>query len=278
MSGADLHSHSLVSDGRLTPAELVRLAKSKGVEVLALTDHDSVNGVAEALAEGRACGLSIIPGVEISADYEPGTMHILGLGIDPQDQGLLAELEGLQQARRDRNPEVFRRLRSLGLSLEYSAIEKRATGGQIGRPHFAQALVDAGVVSSFKEAFDKYLGKGKPAYVAKRRLPAPAAIKAIHAAGGVSVLAHPVQLGLDGAALEAKIAELKAQGLDAVEAYHSDHSPELEMLYLDLAARLGLRVSGGSDFHGITGGKVELGRPTLPMEMLPALLAGVRFK
>ncbi len=274
MAGAaDFHSHSSCSDGRLAPSDLVKLAKEKGLAALALTDHDTVRGLPEAMEAGIRLGVRVVAGVEISAEFEPGTMHLLGLGVDIANKDLGAALASLQQARQDRNPEVFRRLRALGLPLEYSAVEELAAGGQVGRPHFAQALVDLGVVGTFKEAFDRYLGKGKPAYVPKRRMASRDAIQVIHGAGGVCVLAHPIQTGLQGKELETLILILQAQGLDGIEAWHSDHTPEDVMAYLDLAARLGLRVSGGSDFHGIPGGRVELGVPSLSAELAKALLA-----
>ena len=268
---ADLHSHSTVSDGRLSPEALVARAHEKGVSILALTDHDNTAGVPAAIAAGKGLGLRVIPGVEISADFEPGTMHILGLGIDISNPALQDRLAEMQEARRQRNPKVIERLRAAGIDIQFSDVEKLAKGGQIGRPHFAQALIDKGAVASFNEAFEKYLGKGAVAYVPKARMKSDAAIAAIHAAGGLAVLAHPIQLRLEGPGLEALVASLKKQGLDGIEVFHSDHGPEDVIFYGALAARHGLGVSGGSDYHGIPGKNVELGVPANPLSMVEEL-------
>jgi predicted metal-dependent phosphoesterase TrpH len=272
MAQADLHSHSTVSDGRLSPTQLLERAAARGVALLALTDHDNVGGIAEAREAGRRLGVEVVPGVEISADYGPGTMHILGLGIDVESPELLKSLQGLQQARRERNPKVIERLRAAGVELTLGEVEKLAGANQVGRPHFAQALVDKGAARDFNDAFERFLAKGRPAYVAKARLAPQEAIRCIHAAKGLAVLAHPIQLKLNGAELEAKVAELKGLGLDGVEVYHSDHGPEEERLYLALAQSHGLKVSGGSDFHGIPGKDAELGRHGLDLPRALQLL------
>jgi predicted metal-dependent phosphoesterase TrpH len=199
-------------------------------------------------------------------------MHILGLQIDPANPELLRSLEGLQQARRERNPKVIARLNEAGIRISLEEVQRLAGANQIGRPHFAQALVEKGAAKDFNDAFDRFLAKGKPTYVPKERLAPEPAIRCIHAAGGIAVLAHPIQLRLDGEELEKKVSELKGLGLDGIEAYHCDHGPEHERLYLGLASRHGLKVSGGSDFHGIAGKKVELGRPGLELGLAMKLL------
>jgi predicted metal-dependent phosphoesterase TrpH len=274
MAKADLHSHSTVSDGRLSPAALVERAQAQGVGILALTDHDNVGGVAEAQAAGKRLGLHVIPGVEISADYGPGTMHILGLNLDPLDEKLLARLDFLQSARRERNPKVVQKLRAMGFDITLAQVEALAGSRQVGRPHFAQALIDKKAVATFEEAFERFLGKGKPAYVPKARLSSKEAVALIHGAGGLAVLAHPIQLRLERHALEAILTELVAEGLDGIEVYHSDHGPEHVAAYLELAERFGLRVSGGSDYHGIPGKNVELGRPTIDEAVARELFKG----
>jgi predicted metal-dependent phosphoesterase TrpH len=274
MPKADLHTHSTVSDGRLSPSALVERAAAQGVTLMALTDHDNVGGLAEAQAACKRLGLELVAGVEISADYEPGTMHILGLGIDPTEERLLLRLDFLQAARRERNPKVVQKLRALGLDVTLAEVEALAGSRQLGRPHFAQALLNRKAVSNFEEAFERYLGKGKPAYVPKTRLSPRESIELIHQAGGVAVLAHPVQLRLQGRELEALVESLAALGLDGLEAIHSDHDESLSRAYQDLAGRLGLKISGGSDFHGIPGRAAELGRPSFDVEQAHELLRG----
>jgi predicted metal-dependent phosphoesterase TrpH len=274
MPKADLHTHSTVSDGRLSPAALVERAAAQGVALMALTDHDNVGGVAEAEAAGRRHGVAVIPGVEISADFEPGTMHILGLAIDPGEAALLSRLDFLQSARRERNPRVIQKLRAQGIEITLAEVEALAGFRQVGRPHFAQALVNKKAVATFEEAFRRFLAKGQSAYVPKTRLAPKEAISLIHGAGGLAVLAHPIQLGLEDAALEAQIGRLKELGLDGIEVYHSDHELEHEQLYEGLAKKFSLGISGGSDFHGIPGKDVELGRPQIDVSVVRALLSG----
>lgn len=276
MGLADFHTHSTVSDGRLSPAALVERAAQHGVTLMALTDHDNVGGLAEAEAAGRRFGVEIVPGVEISADYEPGTMHILGLGIDPENEALLARLEFLQAARRERNPRVIQKLRALGIEITLAEVEAVAGQKQVGRPHFAEVLVAKKAAADFPDAFDRFLAKGKPAYVPKTRLSPKDSIGIIHGAGGLAVLAHPIQLRLEGAALKEKVRELAALGLDGLEVFHSDHGPQHEAAYAALAAEFGLGVSGGSDYHGIPGKNVELGRPAVEEASGRKLLSGAR--
>lgn len=275
MAKADLHTHSTISDGRLSPSALVERAAAMGVGIMALTDHDNVSGIAEAQSAGKRLGVEVIAGVEISADYEPGTMHILGLGIDPSDERLLARLDFLQSARRERNPKVVQKLRALGIDITLAEVEALAGSRQVGRPHFAQALLDRKVVSSFEDAFERFLAKGRPAYVPKARMPSKESIDLIHAAGGLAVLAHPIQLRLQGEELERLVKMLRfEQGLDGLEVFHSDHDADHVAIYKELATRLELRVSGGSDYHGIPGRKVELGQPVLEERMARELFSG----
>jgi predicted metal-dependent phosphoesterase TrpH len=270
----DLHSHSTASDGLFSPRDLVARAVRLGLSALALTDHDNTDGLDEALQAGREAGLEVVAGVEISADYEPGTMHLVGLGIDPAHAGLQTKLRFLQEARATRNPRIVKLLQGAGLDVTWQEVLAQAKGGQVGRPHFAMVLLEKKIVSSWQEAFDLWLGKGKPGYLPKERMPAEEAIEVIHAAGGKAVLAHPIQLKLEGGPLTELVGRLKASGLDAIEVFHSDHGPKEEQFYQNLALKNGLRQSGGSDFHGHPDKDVELGRP----EVDYALLEGLRAK
>ncbi len=272
----DLHTHSTASDGTLAPAEVVRSAAANGVAALALTDHDCVDGLDAAATEGRRIGVEVISGIEISAEYEPGTMHILGLFIEPQSPALQQRMARMQQARRERNPMIAERLRALGCDLTYDDVVAASGGGQVGRPHFAQVLIARGYARDTRDAFARFLKKGAPAYVERFRFSPAESIALIHAAGGVAVLAHPLTLGLDRVeALRAQLRALAALGLDGIEVRYSTHALADEARLRNLAQDLGLAESGGSDFHGSHKPDIEIGRGrgqlVVPLEVLEGL-------
>jgi 3',5'-nucleoside bisphosphate phosphatase len=271
MKKIDLHTHSTASDGLLSPTDLVKRAREKGLYAISLTDHDTLAGVAEALQAGEALAVKVIPGVEISADFSPGTMHIVGLGLDPSHQGLLEKMEFLQQARRDRNPKIIRQLNAAGLDINFEEVQREAKGGQIGRPHFAAVILRKGLARDWDDVFNTWLGKGKPGYVDKERFSSKEAVDIIHAAGGKAVIAHPVQLQLKDEELGLCMERLVKEGIDAIEVYHSDHGPREVEFYLSLAQRHGLKISGGSDFHGFKDKPVELGVPEVDAAILDGL-------
>ena len=280
----DLHVHSTASDGTYSPAEVARLAKSSGLVGFALTDHDTAAGVKEAANEARKLGLAFVPGIEISVEFpRPGTMHILGYGIDPDSEGL-RELSTWQVGSRNRrNPQIIQKLRDLGVAITLEEIEAIAGSDVIGRPHIAKILLDKGYVSSTKQAFDKYLGQGGAAYVNRERLPARRAFDLIALAGGVAVLAHPVQLATQNdAQLHRIVKDLVDLGLKGIEVIHSDHTPELVEKYTKMAEQYLLLKTGGSDFHGANKKDIEMGLAKgqrIPRQMLDELTkAGqVRF-
>lgn len=275
----DLHTHSTASDGSLSPTEVVRLAKARGLTAIALTDHDTIEGLAEAVAAGQELGVEVIPGVEISARHPHGSMHILGYFLNWQSPVLSERLMVLQRARADRNPQIIAKLNALGIPLTLAQVEAVSGGGQVGRPHIARALWEAGYVRSIQEAFDIYLGNEGKAYVSKFRFPPAEAIAMIREAGGVAVLAHPFTLNSpDPAELRALLEELAALGLAGVECFYPEHSPEQEALYLALARELHLAVSGGSDFHGDNKPEVELGRVSIQAKLTYDLVAGLKAK
>ena len=257
----DLHTHTTASDGSLTPAELVKAARAAGLSAVAVTDHDTIDGLAEALTAGSHLGLEVIPGVEISVQrgHNPGGMHMLGLFVDHTDPGLAEALKRLQKARAERNPKMVARLNGLGIDLTMAEVASFADGGQVGRPHFAQALVARGVVGDVNQAFDRYLAAGKPAYVPKFRFKPQEAMAMLRRAGAVPVLAHPGLLRLSRDDLESLVKGLKKNGLEGVEAAYSDHKPALTRFLKSLAARLDLAVSGGTDFHGAAKPAIRLG-------------------
>ncbi len=275
----DLHVHSNASDGSLPPREVVRLARERGLAALALTDHDTIQGLPEALAAGADFGVEVIPGVEISAKHPGGSMHILGYFLDSQSETLAGRLAVLQQARRDRNPQIIAKLNALGIPLTLEQVAAISGAGQMGRPHIARALYEAGYVPSIQAAFDLYLNNRGKAYVGKFRFPPDEAIAMIREAGGVAVLAHPFTLNHpDPEALRVLLAGLAAMGLAGVECYYPEHTPEQEALYLRLARELDLAVTGGSDFHGDNKPEVALGRVNVQPKLTYDLVAGLKAR
>src|SRR5687767_3793067 len=221
----DLHSHSTASDGTLAPADVARLAKQAGLAAWALTDHDTVAGAEEAARESAKIGVDFIAGIEISADYpRPGTMHILGYGVDPTNPALAKLTETLLAGRDNRNPLIVAKLNELGVNVSMREWEDEAKGNVLGRPHLAAILLRKGYVSSIKQAFDKYIGQGAPAYFDKERLSPRQAVERIRESGGVAILAHPVQLRTQtDAELERVIKDLVDLGIAGIEVMHSDH-------------------------------------------------------
>ncbi len=256
----DLHMHSTCSDGTYSPSELVQRAKAAGLTRMALTDHDTVAGLAEARAETERQGIAFLGGLEISAELQPGTMHILGYGFDEASPELLDKLEVVQRARRERNPKIVDKLCGLGFELTMEEVASKAGGTVVGRPHFAQVMVEKGYAQNTQEVFDKYLAKGKPAYLDKERLSPEDSVAAIRAAGGVAVLAHPLQLkAKDEAELEAMVKRLVDAGLQGMECYYRNHSAQDTEHFLALAQKYGLVATGGSDFHGSNRPHISLG-------------------
>ena len=256
----DLHLHTTASDGTMSPAELVRYALKKGLRVIAITDHDTIEGLPEGTQEGNKLGLEVIPGVELSADAPKGTMHLLGYYIDPASSELADKLRVLQQARMERNLKMVEKLRALGIALELSEVKAAPEHGQIGRPHFAYTMVQKGYVQNIQDAFDRYLGKGRPAYVEKFRFSPEEAMHFIRKAGGITILAHPFTLKqAEPVDFEALIRELKAKGLDGIEVYYPEHSDGQKRLYRNMAKKYGLVISAGSDFHGLNKDEADLG-------------------
>ena len=247
---SDLHTHSTASDGQYTPAELVGLAKERGLNTLAVTDHDTVDGICEAVLAGKELGVRVLPGIELSA-LEYHTFHILGYGIDPENPTLAELCRRMKARRNERTGRLLAILQEKGVALTAAEVEAAAGGEIIGRPHFAQAMVRRGCVATNREAFDRYLDteeyyqrveRGKP--------PVKECIAAIRAAGGMASLAHPYQIGIGDDALEKLAAELAGHGLEAIECYYPKHTPEQEAFYLYLAEKYKLYITGGSDFHG----------------------------
>jgi predicted metal-dependent phosphoesterase TrpH len=279
-SSVDLHCHSTASDGTLAPAEVIKLAKSSGLSALALTDHDTIGGVAEAAAEAEILGIDFLPGIEISAEYPaPGTMHILGYGIDPQSKTLHDLTETLIAGRDNRNPKIVAKLRELGVAITMEEVEHEAGGQVVGRPHIAAVLHRKGYVSSIKEAFNKYLAQGAPAYFDKERLTPKRALEMIRESGGLPVLAHAVQLRTENdGQLDRVVKDLIDLGLAGIEVYHSDHDESWVSKCSALADKYHLLKTGGSDFHGGNKANINLGMARgrrVPRELFDRLVEAI---
>ena len=260
MGYIDLHLHTTASDGVMSPSGIVRYAKAKGLQSIAITDHDTIEGLEEGLLEGKKINFEVIPGIEISAEHPTGSMHLLGFFLDIHHPLLNERLDHLQKARAERNPKIVEKLKRLGIEITYEEVLKASGGGQVGRPHFAQVLLEKNYIRTFQEAFDRFLKKGAPAYVDKFRFTSQEAIHFINEAGGVAVLAHPNTLNMNGhSALETLIHRLIKEGLKGIEVYYPEHSPPEVAQYKALAERCGLLMTGGTDYHGIEKNGLDIG-------------------
>lgn len=242
-STVDLHVHTSASDGKYSPTEVVQQALASGMSAVAITDHDTLGGIGEALAAASGTSLEVIPGVEISTDAPSCEVHILGYFIDQGNPTLNRWLRDFQNSRLDRARRILARLSRLGLPLNLRRVEEMANGGSVGRPHIAGAMVERGYVSSVHEAFDRYIGRNRPAYVPRRKVTPEEAIDLVRSARGVPVLAHP-------RLIRELVPGLAAQGLKGIEAYYVGYSPEDTSELIELAQKHGLITTGGSDFHG----------------------------
>jgi len=267
----DLHLHTTASDGRLTPEEVVRLAAHKGLTVIAITDHDSVEGVSPALEAAAAFpSLRVIPGVELNTDAPNGAVHVLGYFMDYEDTEFQTTLKGLRQSRELRAQQMVDKLDGLGVHVDWQRVQELAAGGSMGRPHIAQAMLENGHISSFEEAFAKYIGRKGPAYVTRVRLSPVEAVQMVVKASGLPVLAHPADI-VD---LEALLRELKEAGLVGLETYYNGYRRSTVQRLAGLAKKYGLLTSGGSDFHGLgVAGETPIGGVEVPLDCAKRLIA-----
>lgn len=260
MARIDLHAHTTESDGTLRPAELVKRAAEIGLAALAVTDHDTTAGWAEAREAGRSFGVEIIPGAEITARFPSRSMHVLAYGFEAREPRMAEMLVEIRAGRDSRNPRILAKLAELGVRVSMEEVRAEAAGEVIGRPHMARVMVRRGYVADTRSAFQQYLKDGGPAYVPAESVEPPEVIATVRDAGGVAVLAHPKQLRLDGpAAYEALLTDLAAKGLGGVEVHHPSHDAAHRALFAGLARSLGLVESAGSDFHGSNKPDVALG-------------------
>jgi len=265
----DLHCHSTASDGECAPAEVARRAKQAGLTAIALTDHDTTDGVAAAAAEGAGLGVRVVPGCEFSVKAPWGELHLLGYFLPLGDARLEAFLHETRGARRRRGEQIVAKLQQLGVAIAVSDVDAQAKGGAVGRPHVARALVACEAADDISDAFSRYLGRGRPAYVEKP-LPRLADVASLlHDVGGVAVAAHLGDHGTEG-----QLRQFQQQGLDGLEVRHPSHAPSVEQRLTRIAERLGLGISGGSDWHGDTefgGHHAPLGGMRIPLEWLELL-------
>lgn len=276
---ADLHLHTTASDGVHAPQELVRMAAQQGFNLIAVTDHDSVDGLLQAQEEGGRLGVRVLSGVELGCTAHR-EVHVLGYGFDPQNETLRRFCESRVTERERRAQEMVRRLCEADKEISMDRVRELAKG-VIARPHIARALVEAGHAPSVKDAFDRFLTPGRPTYVPREKVTVGEGIRLIHEAGGVAVLAHPMELKMGETMLESLVEEWKAQGLDGVEVYHPSAANNHAAFLHGLARRLGLLVTGGSDFHGEAVRKTGIGEGLDRFKTMEsdvgALLARMRF-
>ncbi len=265
MAGIDLHLHSNASDGEDTPTVVMEFAAEAGLSAVALTDHDTVRGCAEALKRAEELGLAFAPGVEMTAYVGKIELHILGLFVDPESSALLGLFEELVSARVERSKVIAGKLQALGVMITAEDIDRQCEGVP-GRPHVARAILEKGYVETIQEAFDKYIADNGPANVPKRQLSPGEAIGAIRAAGGIAALAHP---GISPH--DELIPDLVEEGMEAIEVYHTRHSPAQAEHYGRLARKHDLLETGGSDYHGLMKEDVPLGGPKIDMEVFEKL-------
>ncbi len=268
---ADLHLHTLFSDGTFTPEELAGHGRRLGFRAMALSDHDTVEGCARMGVACAEAGVEFIPAAELTAEQDGHELHILGYFLDTSDQNLLAELAKFQLVRQDRIREMVARIRKLNVPLSEEQVFEVANCRAPGRPHVARALVKAGLCGSLDEAFDRFLRKGKPAWVPKFKMSAPRAIELIHASGGLAVMAHP---GLNNC--DELIPELAQCGLDGLECYHTKHPWSTAEHYVRMAEQAELLITGGSDCHGLSKGRPLIGGIKLPYWRVEAMKKAVR--
>ena len=270
MPGIDLHTHSVESDGTNTVTANVELAVARALAGIAITDHDTTAGYAEAATASAGTDLRIVPVIEFSAEHEGASLHVLAYWVDPADPALVEELRRLTDTRFRRGELMIEELRELGYEISFDRVRAIAGDDLIARPHIAQAMVEAGIVATEKEAFDRFISDGGIAYVPKHALAPTDALTLIRAAGGVCVLAHPAMWKGNGAVPDALIEEMAANGMGGLEVDHPDHDDEARAHYRDLAARLDLVPTGASDCHGARY-DYRLGSETTPLELVAEL-------
>ncbi|WP_317366549.1 PHP domain-containing protein [uncultured Tyzzerella sp.] len=263
----DLHTHSTYSDGTYSPKDLIELAYKNGIKAIAITDHDTIEGISYAKEKAKELNIELINGVEFSANYKGIEIHILGYFLDITNKNLLNLLKDLEKTRNKRNLELIEKLNNIGLDISFDYVKSLSGSGLITKAHFATALVKKGYAKTRNDAFSLYLGKGKPAYVQRVLISYKDAINFIHNANGISVLAHPIIYKLSEMDLELAIKDLKHSGLNGIECYYPSNTLKQTNFLLSLAKKYNLKVTGGSDFHGENRPNVSLGNIFLEKQL-----------
>lgn len=271
----DLHTHSIKSDGAMTPTEVVDTAKAAGLAAISLTDHDVIDGVSEAMARGNEVGVEVVPGIELSAKFKTET-HILGYFIDLENPSFLEKLEEIRRVRHQRNVETAENLQKIGFDVTLEDAAALAPCGLIGRAHFARAMVKKGMVGSVKEAFDLYLANGKPGYSTLQLLTPRDAVELIKSAGGLAFLAHLHLTRLEGDELRQFVADLKDAGMDGIEGYYTEYTPAMQAEYQALAKSMDLAISGGTDFHAAMKPHISIGKGLGDMQIPYSILENMK--
>jgi 3',5'-nucleoside bisphosphate phosphatase len=276
MHKVDLHMHTTASDGKYTPSEIVGMAWKAGLRYIAITDHDSTEGIEEARSEAaRHDGMTVIPGVEINSEVPVGELHMLGYFIDYKSAELTSTLSRLRNSRIERAKIMVRKLKNMGIKIDYERVEELAGDGAVGRPHVAQAMLEQGFVNSFKDAFLRFIGKGCPGYVDREKIEPADAIQLISRAGGIPVMAHPFTCEN----FEQRLSEWKDAGLTGLETYYNGYTPEQVEKLAQLADEHGLITTGGSDFHGVDSmNDPPLGTVEVPMSCYENLVSAKQRK
>ena len=271
MSRVDLHIHSTASDGRLNPADIVRQAAEQGLSAIAITDHDSVDGIVPALVAAKAFPeLRVIPAIELSTDAPQGEVHVLGYFIDYADREFQVTLERMRHSRLHRAQGMIAKLKNFGIYIDWERVQEIAGTGSMGRPHIAQAMLEKGYITSFKEAFDKYISRDGPAYVEREKMTPVEAVELLLQVNGLPVLAHPFTAKNP----EMLIAGLRAAGLIGIEAYYNGYTADEISRLVSLAGKYGLIVTGGSDYHGLEAtNETMIGGVDVPLESVERLIA-----
>lgn len=271
MQHIDLHVHTTASDGTLTPSEVVCHAKALGLAAIAVTDHDTHEGIKEALEAGKQYGIEVVPGIEISVDYHCRGIHVLGYFIDPDSPAMAELLDWVIAERKRRNRLIAKAMQDDGIPVYVEDLREKYPDSVVGRPHFAAALVDLGYAESIKDAFDRYLNRGCPYFRKREYIPIANAFRVIRDAGGKAVIAHPYQYRFSEQELLEMLGTLKSAGAVGMECLYYGYSPEQMASLKALAGCFGLCVTGGSDFHGARKPQIEMGTPDVPYELLEIL-------
>jgi len=268
---ADLHVHTYLSDGTFSPEKVVEYAKAKGLDAIAITDHDCCDGIAPAILAAKGLDVEVIPGVELTAELDDSEIHILGYFIDWQDAAFLKKLDKIIMVRKERAKEILKKLKKHRMDISEEELFELSGPGCVGRLHIANILFRKGYVPSIKQAFNKYIADGKCCYVKKFKLSPKEAVDMIRDVGGAAVLAHPKLININGKAVEGLIGQLVKDGIQGIEAYHSDHRPRDVERLKKLAEEHDLAITGGSDCHGFGKKEVLIGKVKVPYELVEKL-------